>query len=300
MTESPFQSGYQVYWDATSIALFKECPRKYYYTIIKGYRPRGDSIHLRFGILYHTALEEYHKARAFGTDHDNSVAQVVLNALRATWDESGGWETGHNLKTRYALIRTVIWYLEEFRNDAAKTVILANGTPAVELHFNFPLYNGISLCGHLDRIVEFQEGYYVMDYKTTGSTPGSYYFDQFSPDPQMSLYTIAGQIIYKSPIRGVIIDAAQVAVGFSRFSRGVVYRTPALDAEWLADLSAWFALAHSYTDQFPDRPWPMNDKSCHKFGGCPFRSICSRDPSVRETFLANDFEVRPWNPLEIR
>src|SRR5882757_7769861 len=99
------------------------------------------------------------------------------------------------------------------------------------------------LCGHLDRVVTFNDDIYVMDRKTTTSTPGDYYFDQFEPNNQMTLYTLAGKVVLDSPIRGVIIDAAQVAIDFSRFTRGITYRTQDNLEEWLKDLRFWFAKA---------------------------------------------------------
>jgi hypothetical protein len=145
--------------------------------------------------------------------------------------------------------------------------------------------------------VEFSGGFYVMDRKTTGSTLGGYYFDGFNPDNQMSLYSLAGRCVYNTPVRGVILDAAQVAVGFTRFDRGFTYRTEAQLNEWLRDLGYWLDQAERYA---ADEYWPMNDKSCHNYGGCPFRGVCSKDPAVRESFLESDFERRPWNPLEVR
>ena len=48
----------------------------------------------------------------------------------------------------------------------------------------------------------------------------------------------------------------------------------------------------------------MNDTACDKFGGCKFRSICSKSPQVREQFLRSDFvkleEKDQWNPLKSR
>ena len=39
------------------------------------------------------------------------------------------------IKTRFTLLRSVVWYLEQFENDPCETVILADGRPAVELSF---------------------------------------------------------------------------------------------------------------------------------------------------------------------
>ncbi len=310
--ESPFLPGtsIQYAWDSTSLGLFKECPRKYYYTIIQGYRGRGESPHLTFGIHYHSALEHYDKRRALGDDHEEALRSAVLKALTDTWVDGAPWESEHPLKTRNNLIRSIVWYLEHFRLDPAQTIILANGQPAVELSFRFQVNEDLVLCGHLDRLVEWNNGTYVMDRKTSTTTLSTYYFDQYEPDNQMSLYTLAGRLVYNTPVRGVVIDAAQIAVGFTRFDRGFTYRSESQLEEWLDDTRSWVALAGEMGDHHdnlvhdevphPERAFPLNDKSCHKYGGCQFRTICSKAPEVRKNFLETQFEVRRWNPLEVR
>ena len=307
---SPFSApGVQWAWDSTSLGTFKDCPRKYFYTLVMGYRARGESVHLTFGIHYHHGLEYYDKLRAEGQDHEDALREVVFDLMCRTWtresdeDEGRPWTTDHT-KNRETLLRSVVWYIEYFRDDPAKTLILSNGRPAVELTFRFEVDDGLVLSGHLDRVVEFADGIYVMDRKTTGSTVGAYYFERYEPDNQMSLYSLAAQVVYQTPVRGVIIDAAQIAVGFTRFARGMTYRTPDQLQEWLTFTKQWVAQAqamgHAMTTETDHRPWPMNDKSCHDYGGCPFRKVCSRSPSVRQQILESDYEVSHWNPLESR
>lgn len=310
---SPFNEvGVQWAWDSTSLGTFKDCPRKYFYTLVMGYRARGESVHLKFGIHYHAGLETYDRLRAEGQDHEDALANVVGKLLIDTWDftadetapEGRPWVSDHNSKTRENLIRSVVWYLEQFADDPAKTLILANGKPAVELTFRFQVDDNLVLSGHLDRVVEFIDGVYVMDRKTTTTTISPYYFEQYDPSNQMTLYALAARVVYQTPVRGVIIDAAQVAVGFTRFARGLTYRTPDQLEEWLGFTKSWVAQAHAMAHQMShetdERPWVMNDKSCHDYGGCPFRRVCSRSPGVRQNILNTDFVVDHWNPLEAR
>lgn len=322
---SPFLPGTQIQfaWDSTSLGWLKTCPRLYQYSMIEGWRSHGPSVHLDFGGYYHSALELYDRRLAEGDDHETALYEAVKYCLEVTWIKNedgteGPMDWGHNLKTRETLVRSVIWYLEEFgTHDSAKTVILANGKPAVELSFRLELdfgprsqtcsdsagaikpeyYQPYVLSGHLDRLVQFSDGIYVMDRKTSSTTIGSYYFDGYNPDNQMSLYTFASKVIYQTPVRGVIIDAAQIAVGFTRFSRGFTFRTEAQTEEWLANTKEWLAQAEGYAQR---GFWPMNDKSCHQYGGCAFRKICSKSPEVRQKFLETDFVKRRWNPLEPR
>lgn len=332
MTEalSPFLPGtnIQFAWDSTSLGWLKVCPRLYQYSMIEQWRSKGNSVHLDFGLWYHSALEGYDRLRSEGREHEDALREIVMNCMTWTWvydteptvqgdnlpegalnivrGSGAPWESNHNLKTRETLVRSVIWYLEQFGpNDSCDTVQLASGKPAVELSFRMELDWGPAsapaerfiLSGHLDRVVSFQGAYYVMDRKTSSTTIGGYYFDQYDPDNQMSLYSMAARVIYNTPVRGVIIDAAQIAVGFSRFTRGFTFRTEAQTEEWLENTREWLKIAEGYaTAGF----WPMNDRSCHMYGGCVFRKVCSKSPEVRQKFLETDFKKKEWNPLAPR
>lgn len=266
----------------------------YYYHMIEGWRAKDASIDITFGLHYHSALELYYKARAQGADHEQALYAATEFVLKTSY----GWRSDDTVKNRETLVRTVIWYLEEFRDDKATTIILPGGRPAIELTFQFDLgYGpgpGFSLSGHIDRIVEFAEQVYPMDHKTTKASLGPYYFANYSPDNQVSLYTAAGQIVYETATRGVIIDAAQVGVGFSRFDRGIAYRRPSETEEWLTDLK-WYLKTAERNAQ--DNHWPMNDKSCRL---CTFKSVCSKEVSFRPTVLASNFVKDAWNPAVAR
>lgn len=332
---SPFLEGtcIQFSWDSTALGWFKRCPRLYYLSMIEGWRAKNTSFHLEFGIFYTNALESYEKYRCGGSSHDGALFEVVADTMNATWlpveeptspDDpgfaGGPWTTNDTAKNRQTLIRTIIWHLDQFKDDKAETIIAEDGTPLVERSFSFELdfgphyiaYNPTAtelntpgfvvpsqpylLCGHLDRVVSFIGATFVSDHKTTKSTIGDYYFDQYEPNNQMSLYTLAGQVVFHQPIRGVMIDAAQVAVGFSRFARGLTYRTQAQLDEWMRDLRHWLTSAEHYATE---GYWPMNDTACFN---CEYNrhgsKICAKDPSVRDSFLEAHFtKANPWNPL---
>jgi hypothetical protein len=300
MSESPFYAGTRVQfaWDSTSLGWYKTCPRLYEYSMIRGLRRKGaeENVHLAFGLVYHAALELYDRKRAEGVDHEAALRAALRYTLESTWTDGKPIDWNHPVKTRSTLIRSVVWYIEEFRDDDAKTMILANGRPAVELSFKMQIGENL-LCGHLDRVVSYNDTLFVADRKTTTTTISSYYFDRYKPDNQMSLYTLATQVVFNAPVQGVIIDAAQIAVGFTRFARGITYRTPRELDEWLADTNNWIASAQRASES---GVFPMNDKSCHQYGGCAFLKICNSDPAIRESKLASEYEVRQWNPLESR
>lgn len=321
-TTSPFLPGtnIQFAWDSTSLGYLKTCPRLYQYIMIEGWGSTAESIHLRFGIEYHSALQNYDIIRAEGIPHEDAVHRVVRDLLVSSADWSPDRESrAGKYKNRDTLLSLVVDYLDHFVDDPAQTHIMSNGKPAVELSFRFELDFGPEikfrgtpihfegdqpylLSGHLDRVVEFNDHLFVMDHKTTTTTPGQYYFHQYEPNNQMTLYTLGGQVVLNSPIKGVIISAAQILLDKeNRFVRGFTYRTQDQIEEWLNDLRILLQTNESYAEA---GYWPMNDTACDKFGGCRFRGICSKTPDAREMFLKTDFtkleESERWNPLRSR
>jgi hypothetical protein len=304
----------QYAWDATSLEDLKRCPRLYELTQVEGWKPKNESVHLRWGGEYHTAMHQYQLVIADGIAHDEAVFHVVRELMYRVED----WDTDNKYKNRFTLIRSVIRYLDQYEHDPAKTVMLSNGKPAVEVSFRFELDYGPAinqpitlpdgtqgiettndqpyiLCGHLDRVVEFQGDVFAEDYKSSTSTPGSYFWNQFEPNNQMSLYTLAGKVIFQTNIKGVLIDSIQIMIDDTRCTRGTTYRTQDQLDEWLTDLGLHLRNAEMYAEM---NYWPMNDTACDKYGGCKFRDICSKSPGVRERFLKGDFnKEEPWNPL---
>jgi hypothetical protein len=297
-------SALQFAWDSTSLGALKTCPRYYYYRVVLGWAPRSESVHLVFGIRLHEAKECYDRQRANGASHDAAVIEAVGSALCATWDDelNRPWQ-GDDQKNRLTLIRTIVWYFEDYRNDPIQTIILANGKPAVELSFAFGSsynskdgYNFI-LCGHLDRLGALNNTPYICDLKTTKHTISGRFFESFTPHNQFSLYSYAVPIVYSIPAQGLIVDAAQIAVTFSRFERQKVERTPSQLDEWYVELGDYLGHAEDYAAA---GRWPMNEQSCGNYGGCAFRRVCSHSPGVREQWLKADFVQRTWDPLRVR
>lgn len=328
MTEvqSPFLPGTKIQyaWDSTSLGLLKTCPRLYQYIMIDGWGTKDESIHLYFGREYHSTLEEYDRLKVAGASHKEAMIEALRQLLIRTKDFAPDEDTrAGKYKNRRMLVGLVIDYLDKYERDPAQTFILESGKPAVELSFRFeldwgpkgakpekdiphgfPAFSGqpYLLSGHLDRVVSFQDHLFVMDRKTSLTTLGDYYFDQYEPNNQMSLYTLASQIVIQSPIKGVIIDAAQILLDKpNRFVRGFTYRTPDQLDEWVHDLRYWFSLAEGFAE---NDYWPMNDTACDKYGGCRFRDVCRKSPQVREKLLAGKFtkleEDEKWNPLKPR
>lgn len=293
-------SGKQWAWDSTSLSNFVTCPRKYFYENLQGWQSVERSVHLIFGGHYASALERYHKLTVGGVPQDEAVRTVVGELLLDTWDfeHSKPQDWMHNIKTRDTLVRSVVWYLDQYADDPMETVVLANGKAAVEYSFSIELSPDYLYCGHIDRLVNYSGGVYVQDQKTTGGAITPRFFDDFKPDYQMSGYTLAGTIGFAIPVAGVVIDAAQIAVGFTRFARGFTHRTPPELEEFRTEALHYIGQAKAAHES---GYYPMNRKACGNYGGCAFRKVCSASPHHRDGMLKAGFTQRDrWDPLKSR
>src|SRR5260221_209624 len=188
----PTIPGLQLAWDSTSAGEFKRCPRAYQYAIVEGWTTTRMQVHLEFGILIHQGLELYdHLIVHRGATHEDALDAVMEWALRTTWDSElqRPWTTFHSTKNRWTFLRTLVWYLDQFQDESAKVVVLANGKPAVELSFRYeldiaPLADSTTpfiACGHMDRLVTMGPDIYIRDVKTTEKDLSDEYFAQFTP-----------------------------------------------------------------------------------------------------------------------
>lgn len=308
---SPTLPKFQLSWDSTSLGSLKTCPTYYKLTMLEGWTTRSRSIDLVFGGAYASALEHYAHARANGSDIQAATRVAVKHALVYTWGEDypdpetnapGPW-IGDNIKNRANLVRSIVWCIETFRDSPFRVHIDTRSKPMVERTFNFAFTElggeVVTLNGHLDAVMEEDTSgeprLWVLDDKTSRNQLGASYFERFTPDNQMSMYSVAGRIVLNRPVAGVMVRAAQIGVNFTRFEQRPILRTQAVLEEWLEDTKHYITLARQYAEE---ERWPHNDRSCFL---CAFKRVCGVAPPHRKGTLMMDFTKRKlWNPLEAR
>lgn len=312
----------QFVWDATSLSIFMECPRKYYYSQIWGWtRGRESSPHLFFGGLFAEAMELNESLIRGQIDLEERLDQLVDFALRSTWITDpekqakdplgnplgpvpGPWVSDVPKKTRETLLLALIWYVLEWDSHEMETLVI-DGKPATEVNFKLEIANGIFYAGHLDRAAVWNGEAYVMDQKTTSLTPDARYWNQFELDNQMMGYAFCGQAVFGTPISGVIIDAISMGAASASFYRRPVQFTHENLEDWHTS-----ALEHIEDAQLnwqymngPNDPenWPQRFTACTgKYSPCQFFKVCRASRSVRNNVLRGNFTQTLWNPSESR
>lgn len=213
----------------------------------------------------------------------------------------------HATKNRTNLLRAVLVYCDEQATSGLRPAKLEDGTPALEIRFELDLPltcpdgRPYVLCGHLDRISEFDggggPGVFPHERKTTSRALGRQYWGGFSPDPQIDTYDWAAHRLYLRH-EGVIVEAIQIMAGGVRLVRSIITSGPERRAEWESEVHMNILRAEQYARH---QNWPRNTASCSSAGGgrpCEFRDVCASAPSSRPLMLERGFERKErWNPI---
>lgn len=283
------RTGAQTRVNASTFQVYKACPRKYYYSVLLSHGKSESDPDLRFGGLLHEARAIYKINRSAGMEHDLALQGGFRFLLHATWDFALAKPSfvTDALKNRATLLRSYVWYCDQYRDDACETVILPSGRPAVEMQFEFDSGvtglqdEQITFVGKIDELVRFNSKIYVSDTKTTSSarfvTARNY-----TPDGQFSLYVAAATVCFGFEPDGVILDGVIVGPNATEFHREIVPRPPDVIEEWLRDARVHL---HRLTLSFADNEWPQNDAACGLYGGCRFRGVCGASPRERDALI---------------
>ena len=287
--------GQQVVWDATSITAASSCQRKYYYQILKSWRGRQSSIHLTFGKHFATALEDFFLDYDSDIGYEELLVQYVRKILE--WTHGDPVFEGQRSKTRLALCRALILYLDRYFDSDYHRLYTAGGVPGIEMTFAVEISDNWVLTGRMDRVLEDDNGVQILDQKTSGTPLDTRYFQNYTPNNQVSAYQLAGQTAFPDRARAFLIDAVSIGAGKPSFARCNIGRSQGLLEEWVKNTQTLIDSIHRLDPTDPTA-FPQNPSACGMYGGCPFREVCSSEPSVREIILEEDFEQAPWNPVK--
>jgi hypothetical protein len=124
-------------YDSTSLMALQGCLRKYNFKLLQGYQQSDLPPSLAWGRDFHTCKETYYKCIAYGLDHETAVLRTTKLAM-LLGERLLSLDTS---RTKETLVRAIVWYLEEYKDDPFKTALLSDGRPAVELSFMLPVFD---------------------------------------------------------------------------------------------------------------------------------------------------------------
>jgi len=180
---------------------FRRCPREHFLAYAQRYRSVTDAETLRFGTLWHRALEIYWRQ-----SKEELRLEVAQESLRADGASSGS--DPFQTATAEALL---LGYDARWREEHEKLEVLA-----VEIEFSAPLINPETghasktfiLGGKIDAIARAEDGHvYIVEHKTSSEDlgAGSTYWQRLRIDSQVSTY-YAGARALGYEVAGALYD----------------------------------------------------------------------------------------------
>lgn len=277
----------QIVWDVSSLDKFSMCPKLYQYEYRDQWIYRASIPALAWGTGLHAGLEVYDLHNTLGEDNATATRLAIRSAAETAHEGLMG--SSDNRRTLSTLVRAIAKYTVHYENDAVRTVLLPHSNePAVEVRFEVPIPGtDYRLSGRIDRIGMVDDQLVIVEHKSTDASLTDWYWRRFAPNTQVYGYIWALREALGLDISGVLIDAVQTGVGFTRFGRQLFTLTEDQTDEWLEEAKTYILAAEkAHTEDHYIR----NFSACGNYGGCKFRDVCSRPAGqLRESWIREDF-----------
>lgn len=227
---------------ASDIDTYRSCPLRYKLgRVLKV--PTAQTLHQRFGIAVHQALERYH-----ASEH-TTVAQM-LEQFEACWRRGGFGEGARELELHGKARAALVLYHRHLENHEAEPVWF-------ERSFSFKL-GPHHLRGRVDRVDRLADGAYEMiDYKT--SRPKS--AEQLHDDVQLSLYALGARESWQ-------VQAEKLSYYYVLDDVKVPVPSAEMDPDWIARVVAEVGEA-IMAERFEPTPAPATCALCDYRIACP-------------------------------
>lgn len=298
--------------DNFALTMHQACPAKYDLRINQKWTSRRKSSALSFGSALHEGLAAWYKS-------GGNLATALLS-IQTKWVDQGPTD---DYRTLEKCLRVMMEYSKEYPTENF-TVLGFPDNPLVENHFTLDtgyylplcpeckhlhpmtepiIYRNCSLCtaplerleygGIFDGVVEFSGRFFILEHKST-SMLGSYYFDQFKPNNQVTGYIWAARKLSGQPVGGALINAIGVyKVGATKFARQITTRSDVEISEWLQNV--WYEAAEIQMNM-NNMYWPQRTQACTMYGKCEYHSVhVLNHPKERERLLEQDFVQDAWD-----
>ena len=293
--------------DNFALTNFQTCPGKYDLRIRQGWTTRRRSSALGFGSAFHEGIAVWYKTGDLA---------AALTAIVKSWDETVSVD---DYRTKEKCIQVMIDYVKRYPSESF-TVVGAPEHPMIEVPFTLDTGMTISWCaqgtclldsetqhtcsncgkplepieygGIFDGLVDFNGQLWVFEHKTT-SQLGSYYFNQFKPNNQVTGYIWAAEQLSGRKVNGAIINAIGVfKTGVTRFERSMTARHANEISEWMENVR----IVCNQIKRAEREGFSLSTNACTLYGQCEYHSVhVLSHPAERQKRLEQDYMVDAWD-----
>jgi hypothetical protein len=287
--------------DSSKMTEFMECPRKYFYRHVLGWKSTAPNNHLIFGHSWHAAQEHL-----LLNGYDSVDDAVML--FMADYRQDLGPETDELFgnKTPSKADEALRRYVDEYRDDLLRWEVLYT-----EIAGTVMITEEYTMHFRMDSILRERDTgkYFSLDHKT-GSRKGRTWTDKWILSTATGLYTHVLYCLYPMEevkglqYRGTFFYKSKPP----EFEDVPCWKGKDQMQSWLWNTIYWYNLMLSNFDLFSRcsegeevlMSFPMQTESCTKYFGCPYHDFCTAWPNplkrCQEPPLG--FEVMFWNPMD--
>jgi DNA helicase II / ATP-dependent DNA helicase PcrA len=227
---------------ASDIDTYRSCPLRYKYgRVLK--IPSPQTLHQRFGIAVHQALERYHAS-------EHTTVGQMLEQFETCWRRGGFGDSARELELHGKARAALILYHRHLEAHEAEPVWF-------ERSFSFKL-GPHHLRGRVDRVDRLPDGNYEMiDYKT--SRPKS--AEQLHDDVQLSLYALGARESWQ-------VNAERLSYYYVLDDLKVPVPSAEMDPDWIGRVVEEVGAAIT-AERFEPTPAPATCALCDYRIACP-------------------------------
>jgi len=284
--------------DATKIQTYMDCPRKYFYEYVLGWRPDTPNVHLEFGSAYHLAMEHlilYGYNDKSLLDAYNKLDTYYRQFFPPVMDEA------NHPKTPAMAFKALMEYVKYYHNDQfipLYTEIAGSVTLSEKYNLHF----------RMDSILDTPDGIKSREHKT-GSQLSRQWMDQWSLKEQTGVYNHVLYCLFPSEkVWGVEINGTIFSKKNIQFQRVPARRTLAGMEVWYWNTIWWLdEISHDFERLSSCKPddtvmkcFKMNTENCTKYFGCAYHDFCTAwpNPLARIEEVPSGFKIEHWDPVE--
>lgn len=275
-----------------------DCPRKFFFSYVLGWRNSEPNIHLIFGSAWHEAMEHLMN---HGYDHDNVLLAYgkFLEIYKAEYPM--GMDV-HAAKTPENALQALGEYARNWRHaDDFETLY-------TEVAGTVPVDEETVIYWKTDSIIRDKAGYYwSLEHKTTGRKTKAW-LSKWHGKVQAGTYTHVLNVMFgQENVKGIKINGAILRKSSNEYIRIPVRLTKKQMQQWLWEVRHWLAqiewnfiqLAECKESDDVMNAFPRNGESCGKFG-CPHPHLCNNmtNPLQRQEKPPLGYAQEFWNPAE--
>lgn len=304
--------------DNTKRSMFRQCKKKYFYSVLHGLQSNYGSTAIRYGVCWHGIQEGYHtwvKNNGWPVESKDLILAMTagLELGKNKWEkESEKKIFNDDYKNFNTAVEAFNEYLQFFADDKNYLKIIntekkfeclieaENELEAMMMRELPP----IIFTGRIDLCVEMDYMKWIFDFKTTG-----WILDQViakaNRSPQLLGYSYAGDKVLDFKPAGCLCSFAFIGATKSRKTGeygGVRFnfrRVPQIYTQ--GDINAWKL---SFIDTCREilfctenNFWPESFDNCYQYGACSYLRLCQQHCKFEDLNLEG-FHIEFWDVLE--